>query len=197
MVSEGLGTGIGKPYISGLLKLIKLIKKTFSYPGLHCDVEAYIYLPLLEETGYMPSKKYVSGAEIRSYLIDLVKRFDLEDKIMFRTKVNGLQWSDDLRAWRADLTTSHGIDGKQETHLWTNAEFVLLTTGLFPRPQVPKLPGLTGFEGTMFHTARWNYTATGGSSEEPFPVMDKLKDKRVGIIGTGATAIQIVPEVAK
>lgn len=168
-----------------------------SYPGLHCDVESYIYLPMLEETGYMPSQKYISGAEIRSYLIKLAKQFGLEKTTMYRTQVNGLQWSDDLRAWRADLTASRGANGQEKSPFWVNADFVLLTTGLFPRPQVPKVPGLAGFEGSMFHTARWDYEATGGSSDTAFPTMDKLKGKRVAVVGTGATAIQVIPEVAK
>ncbi|KAI0153900.1 hypothetical protein BJ166DRAFT_533973 [Pestalotiopsis sp. NC0098] len=208
-----VGAGMG-----GILNAVYLIKAGFSadqirivesaggiggtwywnrYPGLHCDVESYVYLPLLEDTGYMPSKKYVSGAEIRSYLVSLAKKYDLEDKILYRTDVNGLQWSDDERAWRVDMTTSHGPAGHEKSPLWSNAEFIFFATGLFPMPQVPKLPGLSGFQGTMFHTARWDYNKSGGSSEEPFSVLEKLKGKKVGLIGTGATAIQVVPEVAK
>ncbi|ETS85333.1 hypothetical protein PFICI_03358 [Pestalotiopsis fici W106-1] len=167
------------------------------YPGLHCDIESYVYLPLLEDTGYMPRQKYVSGAEIRSYLVSLAKKYGLDDKIMYRAEVNGLQWSDDQRAWRVDMTVGHGQGGQEKSHLWANAEFIFFATGLFPMPQVPKFPGLSGFQGSMFHTARWDYETTGGSSEEPFPALEKLKGKRVGIIGTGATAIQVVPQVAK
>jgi cation diffusion facilitator CzcD-associated flavoprotein CzcO len=167
------------------------------YPGLHCDVEAYIYLPLLEETGYIPPKKYVSGVEIRAYLEDLAHKFGLEDKILYRTQIDGLQWDDKIHAWKADMTSGRGSGGQEKSTVWMNAEFVFLATGVFPRPQVPKLPGLVGFEGAMFHTARWDYKVTGGSSDTAFPELDKLRGKRVGIIGTGATAIQIVPEVAK
>lgn len=154
-------------------------------------------MPLLEEMGYMPSKKYASAVEIRSHLVKMAEKFGFEDKIMYRTEADGLQWSDELLAWRADMTTRRGAQGQESAHLWVNADFVIMAAGLFPHPQVPKLPGLTGFEGTMFHTSRWNYDVTGGSSEDPFPNMDKLKGKRVGIIGTGATAIQVVPELAK
>jgi cation diffusion facilitator CzcD-associated flavoprotein CzcO len=167
------------------------------YPGLHCDVEAYIYMPLLEETGYMPSQKYASSVEIRSYLVDIVRQFGLQDNILYRTQVDGLQWDDATHTWKADMTSSRGAGGLEKTTLWANAEFVFISTGLFPRPHVPKLAGLVGFEGNMFHTARWDYDITGGSSETAFPIMDRLKGKRVGIIGTGATAIQVVPEVAK
>ncbi|KAI1454271.1 FAD/NAD(P)-binding domain-containing protein [Annulohypoxylon moriforme] len=169
------------------------------YPGLHCDIEAYIYLPLLEEMGYTPSHKYVPGVEIRNYLREVVKRWDLEDKILLRTKADKVEWDDGARVWKADLTTRRGPAGAENVSLSVNAEFVLLTAGLLTRPQIPKLPGIgiEGFKGDLFHTSLWNYDVTGGSSEEISPVLSKLKDKRVGIIGTGATAIQVVPYLAK
>ncbi|KAI1205344.1 FAD/NAD(P)-binding domain-containing protein [Annulohypoxylon truncatum] len=169
------------------------------YPGLHCDVEAYVYLPLLEEMGYMPSHKYAPGVEIRNYLKSVVKRWDLEDKILFRTKTDKIEWDEPARVWKIDLTTSRGPGGAEKVSLVVNAEFVWLTAGLLSRPKIPKLPGtgIEGFKGDLFHTSLWNYDVTGGSSEEVFPVLSKLKNKRVGIIGTGATAIQVVPYLAK
>ncbi|KAI0385746.1 FAD/NAD(P)-binding domain-containing protein [Hypomontagnella monticulosa] len=169
------------------------------YPGLHCDVESYVYLPLLEETGYMPSHKYSPGVEIRHYLQDVVKKWNLEDKILFRTKVDKLEWDEAARVWECDMTTGRGPKGAESTPLSVTAEFVWGTAGLLAKPQAPKLPGvgIEGFKGDVFHTSLWNYDVTGGTSEEAFPVMSKLKDKRVGIIGTGATAIQVVPCVAQ
>ncbi|KAI1259301.1 FAD/NAD(P)-binding domain-containing protein [Xylariaceae sp. FL1019] len=169
------------------------------YPGLHCDVEAYIYLPLLEEMGFMPSHKYSSGAEIRNYLQSIVKKFDLEDKILFRTRMNKAEWDDAARHWKIDFTTGKGPKGQDQTPFSATAEFVYLTAGLLAKPQIPKLSGVgfEGFRGDLFHTSLWNYDVTGGSSEDVFPDMSKLKDKRVGIIGTGATAIQAVPCLAK
>ncbi|KAF9264540.1 pyridine nucleotide-disulfide oxidoreductase-like protein [Marasmius fiardii PR-910] len=208
-----VGAGMG-----GILSAIRLVEAGFSadqirfvevaggiggtwwwnrYPGLHCDIESYIYLPMLEEMGYVPPKKYESSVGIRNYLISMAKKYELEDKIMFRTQLDRLQWDESIRAWKADLTIGRGEKGHEKSTLWVNAEFVYLVTGIFPRPQVPKLPGITAFEGAMFHTSRWNYDVTGGSSDNAFPVMDKLKGKRVGVIGTGATAVQIVPELAK
>lgn len=173
------------------------------YPGLHCDIESYIYLPLLEEMGYVPSQKYVSGIEIRQYLQKIVEKYQLHDKISLGTKVDSLQWNENDRAWKAQFSASEKpIPGgdESEIHPWTaKAEFVILTSGYLARPQVPKLDGagIEGFKGDMFHTARWNYEVTGGSAEQVFPALDKLRDKRVGIIGTGATAIQVVPCLAK
>jgi cation diffusion facilitator CzcD-associated flavoprotein CzcO len=161
------------------------------------DVEAYCYLPFLEETGYMPKHKYSSGVEIRIYLEDLVKRFGLESRILYRSQVTGLEWDETSKAWKTGLSLRHGPDAKEERNISVHADFVTLASGLFPYPQVPKVPGLADFKGEMFHTSRWNYDITGGSSDTTFPEMEKLKGLRVGIIGTGATAIQVVPQLAK
>ncbi|KAH8647149.1 hypothetical protein BX600DRAFT_532607 [Xylariales sp. PMI_506] len=208
-----VGAGMG-----GILNAVKLVKAGFSadqirlvdvaggiggtwywnrYPGLHCDVEAYVYLPLLEDMGYMPKKKYVSAVEIRNYLISMARKYNIENKIQFRTQIDELRWDDDKNLWKVEMTTARGQRGQETSALSIDAQFVILGTGLFPRPQVPKLPGLTEFQGHMFHTARWNYEISGGSSEDPYPVLSGLEGKRVGIIGTGATAVQVIPEVAK
>ncbi|KAI1412554.1 FAD/NAD(P)-binding domain-containing protein [Hypoxylon sp. FL1857] len=210
-----IGAGLG-----GIMGAVRLIQAGFSadqiriietaggvggtwywnrYPGLHCDIESYIYMPLLEETGYMPSHKYAPGVEIRNYLKDVVKKWNLEDKILFRTKVDKLEWDESARVWKVDFTTGRGPRGDEKVSSTVNAEFVWLTAGLLSKPQVPKLAGvgIEGFKGDYFHTSLWNYNVTGGSPEEAFPALSKLKDKTVGIIGTGATAIQVVPELAK
>lgn len=208
-----LGAGMG-----GIVMAIKLIKQGASvdqillvesaggvggtwywnrYPGLHCDVEAYCYLPLLEETGYMPKQKYSSSVEIRKYLEDTVAKFNLQNRILFRTDAKGLEWNEDLKTWKAILTTRRGPEGKDEKNISIQADFVTIASGLFPHPQVPRVPGLADFEGAMLHTARWDYNITGGSSDDAFPELEKLRGKRVGIIGTGATAIQAVPQLAK
>ncbi|KAI1376400.1 FAD/NAD(P)-binding domain-containing protein [Hypoxylon crocopeplum] len=210
-----VGAGIG-----GIVAAVRLIQAGFSadqiriietaggvggtwywnrYPGLHCDIEAYVYVPLLEETGFMPSHKYAPGVEIRNHLNDVVKRWNLEDKILFRTQLEKVEWDEGARVWNADLTTGRGPKGADKSPLAVKAEFVWLTAGLLSKPQVPKLSGvgIEGFKGDIFHTSLWNYDVTGGSPEEVFPVLSKLKDKRVGIIGTGATALQVVPCLAE
>ncbi|KAL0567538.1 hypothetical protein V5O48_014461 [Marasmius crinis-equi] len=209
-----VGAGMG-----GILMAIRLIQEGFTaeqiriveaaggvggtwywnrYPGLHCDVESYIYLPLLEETGYIPKQKYSSCVEIRNYLIELVRKWGLADKILYRTSIDGpLRWDESSRTWKVDLITGRGPNGQTKERFSVEADFTFLVNGLFPAPHAPKLPGLDSFKGSMMHTGRWDYSITGGSSETPFPEMDKLKGKRVGIIGTGATAIQVVPELAK
>ncbi|KAJ7110157.1 pyridine nucleotide-disulfide oxidoreductase-like protein [Mycena epipterygia] len=164
------------------------------YPGLMCDTESYIYMPLLEETGHMPKHKYAYGPELRQHADTIAKKWELEDKALFRTEVKRLEWDDAAKQWVVSLTENRG-PGETKKDLGIRAQFVFLASGVLNYPQIPKLPGIEKFKGHHFHTSRWDYAYTGGSPEEPTLV--NLKDKKVGIIGTGATAIQAVPQLAK
>ncbi len=154
------------------------------YPGCMCDVESYTYLPLLEETGFMPSERYARATEIFQYSQLLARTFDLYPHALFQTDVTGAKWDDTARHWQ--VTTSRGdrLAGC----------FLVLAGGILHKAKLPGIPGIEKFEGKAFHTSRWDYTYTGGSPTEP---MDRLADKRVGIIGTGATAVQVVPQIAR
>lgn len=155
------------------------------YPGLSCDNDSYCYLPLLEEMGFVPSKKFADGLEIRTYCQSVAKRFNLYQGALFHTCVNALSWDESIGRWR--IGTDRGDD--------LRARFIILAMGPINTPKVPRVPGLEEFAGTMFHTARWDYGYTGGSQEEP--VLDRLADKRVAIVGTGASAIQAIPFLGK
>jgi cation diffusion facilitator CzcD-associated flavoprotein CzcO len=155
------------------------------YPGLSCDNDSYCYLPLLEEMEFFPTKKFAEGLEIREYCQSVAGRFDLYRRALFHTCVNALSWDESISRWR--IGTDRGDD--------LRARFVVMALGPINTPKVPRVPGLDDFEGRMFHTARWDYEYTGGSQEAP--VLDKLADKRVAIVGTGASAIQAVPFLAK
>jgi len=155
------------------------------YPGIQCDNESYCYLPLLEEMGFMPSKKFADGSEIYGYAKSIAKRFGFADKALFHTLINTLRWDESLKRWR--VGTNRGDD--------IRARFVVLACGVLNMPKLPGTPGIDQFAGKIFHTARWDYGYTGGSHSNP--VLDKLAQKRVAIVGTGATAIQAVPHLAK
>jgi cyclohexanone monooxygenase len=155
------------------------------YPGIQCDNDAYCYMPLLEETGYVPSKKYADGAEIQAHARRIVDKYGLGDNALWHTLVRSVRWDESIQRWR--IATNRGDD--------LRARFVILAAGPLNRPKLPGVPGLEDFAGHMFHTARWDYAYTGGSWEKP--VMDQLADKRVAIIGTGASSIQIVPHLAR
>ena len=154
------------------------------YPGCMCDVESYVYLPLLEETGFMPTEHYASATEIFEYSKLLARTFDLYPKALFQTDVTGAEWNDETLRWQ--VTTSRGDQ--------LSARFLVLAGGILHKAKLPGITGIEDFEGKAFHTSRWDYGYTGGSATEP---MDKLSDKRVGIIGTGATAVQVVPQIAR
>ena len=152
------------------------------YPGAQCDVESYVYLPFLEETGYMPSEKYVRAPEILEHCRRLADHFDLRRRALLSTQVTSLDW--DPAACRWVVSTNRGDR--------LEARFVALGNGPLHRPKLPGVPGIDSFAGHSFHTSRWDYTYTGGDSAGN---LDRLGDKRVGIIGTGATAVQVVPHL--
>ena len=154
------------------------------YPGCMCDVESYTYLPLLEETGYMPTEKYASAAEIFGYCQRLGEHCDLYPHTLFQTEIDSAEWDDDKDRWQ--ITTSRGDR--------LSSRFFVTAGGILHKAKLPGIPGIQDFNGHMFHTARWDYSITGGSPTEP---MDKLGDLRVGVIGTGATAVQLVPQLAR
>lgn len=154
------------------------------YPGVQCDVESFIYLPLLEETGYIPSKRYVDGAEIYEHARRIGTHFDLYRSALFHTSVTELTWREDVERW--EVRTDRGDT--------VHARFVLRANGPFNKPQLPKVPGIQEFRGKLLHTSRWDYDYTGGG---PGGDLSKLRDKRVAVVGTGATAIQAIPFLAK
>ena len=154
------------------------------YPGAQCDIESYVYLPLLEETGYIPKEKYSFAPEIFAHAQRIGKHFNLYEKACFQTQIKEVRWNEEEGRWT--ITTDRDDVFK--------ARFVIMSSGPLNRPKLPAIPGIEKFKGHTFHTSRWDYNYTGGDTTGG---MHKLKDKRVGIIGTGATAIQSVPRVAQ
>ena len=154
------------------------------YPGIACDIEAYIYLPLLEETGYMPTQKYATGAEIFEHCQRIGRHYDLYRDTCFQTRVTELRWDDEAARWV--ISTDRGDRMR--------AQYVCMALGFLNHPKLPGIPGIETFEGTSFHTSRWDFGFTGGSSDGK---LEGLRGKRVGIIGTGASAVQCVPHLAE
>jgi cyclohexanone monooxygenase len=150
------------------------------YPGAQCDIESYCYLPLLEETGYMPKEKYSYAPEIFEHTRRVGEYFGLYEHALFQTRVREVRWLEEEHRWQ--ITTNRGDD--------IHARFVIQATGPANRPKLPGIPGIREFKGHTFHTSRWDYDYTGGDHTGG---LTKLADKRVAIIGTGATAIQCVP----
>lgn len=154
------------------------------YPGCMCDVESYVYLPMLEETGYMPTMKYALAPEIFAYCQLLGRTFDLYPAALFQTEVDEMVWSDATSRWTTTTTRGDVLTSR----------FVVIAGGVLNRAKLPGIPGIETYTGRSFHTSRWDYSFTGGG---PFEMMEDLADKRVAIVGTGATAVQVVPRVAE
>jgi len=150
------------------------------YPGIACDVESYVYMPLLEELGYIPTEKYAKGDEIFAHCRRIAEHYDLYRAACLQTEVSEVRWDSALSRWI--ISTNHGDSMR--------ARFVAMANGYLQKPKLPGIEGITAFQGHAFHTSRWDYDYTG-------PDLAKLSDKRVGIIGTGATAIQCVPHLAR
>ena len=153
------------------------------YPGAACDIESYIYLPLLEETGYMPREKYSKAPEILEHSARIARHFGLYEKALLGTGITSMAWDEDACVW---------LIGTDRDDRFT-AQFVVMSNGPLNRPKLPGIPGVETFRGHSFHTSRWDYQYTGGTSTGR---LDRLGEKVVGIIGTGATAVQCVPHLA-
>lgn len=154
------------------------------YPNAACDVESYVYLPLLEDTGYMPTEKYAKAPEIFAYCQLLGRTFDLYRGALFQTEVEDMRWDESTKRWNVMTSRSDIL----------SAKFIVIAGGVLHKAKLPGIPGIETYAGRAFHTSRWDYSYTGGSSQT---LMEKLADKRVGIIGTGATAVQVVPKLAE
>ena len=144
------------------------------YPGIACDVESYSYLPLLEEMGYVPSMKFASGFEILEYCQSMAEKFGFYDHCLFHTTVEATTWDEASGRWIVETDRGDKM----------RARFVVLANGILTTPKLARIDGMETFKGESFHTSRWDYNID-------------LSGKRVGIIGTGATAVQAIPELAK
>jgi cyclohexanone monooxygenase len=154
------------------------------YPGAQCDIEGYLYLPLLEETGYIPKERYSFAPEIFAHAQRIGKQYNLYERACFQTRIKEARWDEEAGRWT--VTTDRGDAFK--------ARFVIMSSGPLNKPKLPGIPGIEKFKGHTFHTSRWDYNYTGGDTTGN---LHKLHDKRVGIIGTGATAIQCIPHLGE
>lgn len=141
-----------------------------TYPGIACDVPSNLYSFSFNLNPNW-SKSYSGGKEIWNYLRDTAKKFGILQFIKFNTAINGASWDDDAQVWK--LETEDGP--------WT-ANFVIGAMGPLSSPQIPELPGIENFRGAAFHSREWDHAYD-------------LKGKRVAVVGTGASAIQLVPQI--
>jgi cation diffusion facilitator CzcD-associated flavoprotein CzcO len=148
------------------------------YPGVACDVPAYDYLPLLDELDYVPKNRYAKGPEIYGHCRAIANKYDLYGLALFQTTVTSTVWDEAEQIWRV------GTDRGDQMR----ARFVICANGTLSLPKLARIKGMESFAGHSFHTSRWDYEYTGAD-------LSKLADKVVGIIGTGATAVQAIPRL--
>ena len=153
------------------------------YPGVRCDIESYCYMPLLEEVGTMPKERYATGAEIFAHCQAIGRHYDLYRRALFQTRVTRIAWNDGLARWQIETDRGDRI----------HARHVSVAQGPLAKVKLPGIPGIRDFKGCIFHSARWDYDYTGGDQHGG---LTGLADKKVAVIGTGATAVQIVPRLA-
>ena len=154
------------------------------YPGIACDIESYTYLPLLEELGYIPQEKYAFGTEILAHSQAIARKFDLYRDACFQTRVETLRWDEEESCWIVSTNRNDRM----------KVRYLCLATGPLNRPKLPGIPGIENFQGHSFHASRWDYQYTGGDISG---ALTGLANKRVGIIGTGATSVQCVPALGE
>ncbi|KQQ08622.1 flavin-containing monooxygenase [Rathayibacter sp. Leaf296] len=154
------------------------------YPGVRCDIEASVYLPLLEEVGGMPSERYAPGEEIRRHAVAIAEHYGLYRDTLFQTRATALTWDEEAEEWLVETDRGDRF----------RARFVVTSSGTLTQPKLPGIPGIETFRGHTFHTSRWDYGYTGGT---PDGGLTGLADKRVAVVGTGATGLQVIPHVGE
>ncbi|MFZ8758870.1 flavin-containing monooxygenase [Microbacterium sp. HMH0099] len=154
------------------------------YPGVRCDVESSVYLPLLEEVGTIPSERYAPGEEIRRHAVAIAERYGLYRDTLFQTRATALSWDENAEEWLVETDRGDAF----------RARFVVTSSGTLTQPKLPGIPGIETFRGHTFHTSRWDYGYTGGT---PDGGLKGLADKRVAVVGTGATGLQVIPHVGE
>jgi len=198
-ISEDLDVVVVGGGFSGLLAATSLLKEGISdvrivekgsdvggtwywnrYPGCRCDVEAYSYLPLIEDHGEMPSERYSRAPEILEHARRIARNTGIYHKALLQTGVCGADWDEARGRWI--VTTDRGDE--------LRARFICMASGILSRPKLPGIPGAKDFKGHTFHTSRWDYDYTKGDNTGG---LTGLKDKRIAIIGTGASAVQAIP----
>lgn len=154
------------------------------YPGIHCDIESYSYMPLLEEVGHVPRWRYAPGEEIRRHAVAVAETFDLYRDAVFQTRATALTWDDRAEEWVVETDRGDRM----------RARFVITSSGTLTQPKLPGIPGVESFRGHTFHTSRWDYDYTGGDQDGG---LTGLSDKRVAVVGTGATGVQVIPHLGR
>jgi cation diffusion facilitator CzcD-associated flavoprotein CzcO len=143
------------------------------YPGLTVDVPSTTYCYWFEPNPYW-SRLYAPGAELKRYANHVADKYNVRRHMRFNTTVEGARWDDEAQVWRIEVSGGETL----------SAQFLIAATGFLCQPRTPDIAGIDTFNGRIIHTAKWDETYS-------------FNGKRVAVIGTGSTAVQVVPELAK
>ena len=143
------------------------------YPGLAVDVPTTTYSYFFEPNPNW-SRLFTPGPEIKQYADDVADKYDVRRHMRFNTVVEGARWDEEAGVWRIAVASGATM----------SAQYLITATGFLSQPKVPDIPGVASFAGKVIHTTAW---------DDSYP----FEDRRVAVIGTGATAVQLIPELAK
>ncbi len=153
------------------------------YPGVACDIPSHLY-----SYSFMPnpewSRVFAPGAEIRDYLEASIDAAGVRDRLRLGTSLRSAAWDEEREVWRLRTGSGDPSATGDRVEEWIDARALVIAAGRLTEPRVPDIPGLAAFSGTVVHTARWDASID-------------LAGKRVAVVGTGASAVQIAPELAK
>ncbi|KAH0283868.1 cyclohexanone monooxygenase [Aureobasidium namibiae CBS 147.97] len=190
--------------ISGMCTAIDLIKRTNcknflilekssgvggtwhdnKYPGACCDVWSPLYSYSFAQNAHW-TREYPGQEEILSYLMGVAADYKLYQHIRFNTTVETATWDEQSKKWKVSVSTAKGSkDAEFNPEYVINADFLVSAVGQLNVPKYPDIPGLKEFKGKIIHSARWDWSYD-------------LQGKKVAVVGNGATAVQIIPEIAK
>ncbi len=143
------------------------------YPGLAVDIASVTYSYSFEPNPHW-RHWYARGPELKQYAEHVADKYDLRRHMRFNAAVDGARWDDEAQEWEVAVAGGEPVHGS----------YLITATGFLSQPRLPDIEGVGDFAGTVIHTAKWDDSA-------------ELDGKRVAIIGTGATAVQLIPELAK
>ncbi|CEJ58901.1 hypothetical protein PMG11_07544 [Penicillium brasilianum] len=152
------------------------------YPGCCCDVWSSLYSYSFEQNPNW-SREYPGQEEIHAYLVGIAEKWGLYKHIRFNSAVEEARWDDHESKWRVTVNLSGQKDSEFATSYVITSDFLISAVGQLNLPRYPDIPGLEDFQGRMMHSARWDWSYD-------------FKGKKIAIIGNGATAAQIIPEIA-
>ncbi|KAK5073177.1 hypothetical protein LTS08_004260 [Lithohypha guttulata] len=153
------------------------------YPGCCCDVWSHLYSYSFEQNSDW-TREYPGQEEILRYLVGVAQKYELYRYVRFNSTVESAKWDDATKKWHVDVRVEGSKDSEFGSQYILKSDFLVSAVGQLNQPKAPSIEGIETFKGKLMHSARWDWSYD-------------LRGKKVAIIGNGATAAQIIPEIVK